>query len=250
MTRADGVCILIAATLHAAVAFVFLRARPQPRGRSPVEFDIRRRPDPVRPPSPVAPGTPEPVRPPLPRKLVRAPSTPPAPNRTPPAAPPPAPAPPPRPVFGVSMDSTTDRPSSFSVPTGNTTMIDPAQSALRDGVPDALPAARPGDATAPPGVLSIKNLPEVDTEACGRSIRYPKEAQELGVEGDVRLSVSLDERGHVLSVRVLSGLGHGLDAEAVRALTHHCRFTPAIGSDGRPLPFVIAPYVFHFEIPR
>jgi len=148
------------------------------------------------------------------------------------------------------MDSTTSGPSSFSVPMGNTAMIDPAQSAPHDGAAGALPAARASDTGEPAGILSIKDLPEVDTEACGRAIHYPKEAQELGIEGDVRLSVSLDERGRVLSVRVLSGLGHGLDAEAVRALTQHCHFTPAVGSDGRPLPFVIAPYVFHFEIPR
>jgi protein TonB len=245
VTRADGVSILIAAALHAAVAVAFLRARPQPRGRSPVEFDIRKRPEAVRPPlTPPAPGVPERTRP-APRKLVRAPSAPPPPNRTPP---PPVAAPPPRPVFGVSMDSTTSGPSSFSVPMGNTTMIDPSRSAPHDGVPGALPAARPS--AAPPGVLSVKVLPEVDSEECGRGVPYPKEARELGIEGEVRLSVSLDERGQVVSAKVLSGLGHGLDAEAIRAIEHHCKFKPAIGSDGQPLPFVIAPYVFHFEIPR
>jgi protein TonB len=245
ITRADVVCILIAAALHAALAVSFLRARSQPRGRSPVEFDIRKRPEAVRPPlTPPAPGVPERARP-VPRKLVRAPSAPPSPNRTPPAAPA---APPPRPVFGVSMDSTTSGPSSFSVPMGNTTMIDPSQSAPHDGAPGALPAARA--AAAPTGVLSVRVLPEVDAEECSRGVPYPKEAQELGIEGDVRLSVSLDERGRVVAATVLSGLGHGLDAEAVRALEHRCRFKPAIGSDGQPMPFVIAPYVFHFEIPR
>jgi TonB family protein len=151
-------------------------------------------------------------------------------------------------VFGVSMDSTTSSPSSFSVPMGNTTMIDPSQSAPHDGVPGALPPARP--AAAPPGVLTVKVLPEVDSDECGRGVPYPKEARELGIEGDVRLSVSLDERGRVVAATVLSGLGHGLDALAVRALEHRCHFKPAIGSDGQPMPFVIAPYVFHFEIPR
>jgi protein TonB len=127
-------------------------------------------------------------------------------------------------------------------------MIDPSHSAPHDGAPGALPAARA--AAAPLGVLSVQVLPEVDAEECSRGVPYPKEARELGIEGDVRLSVSLDERGHVVAVKVLSGLGHGLDAEALRAIEHRCRFKPAIGSDGQPIPFVIAPYVFHFEIPR
>jgi protein TonB len=245
VTRADGLFLLIAAGLHAALAFALLRPKPQPRGRSPVEFDIRKRAEPPRPPStPPMVAAPERVRP-APRKIVRAPSAPPPPNRT---APPPVAAPPPKPVFGISMDSTTSGPSSFSVPMGNTTMIDPSQSAPHDGVPGALPPARP--AAAPPGVLTVKVLPEVDSEECGRGVPYPKEARELGIEGDVRLSISLDEHGHVVSARVLSGLGHGLDAEAIRAIEHHCKFKPAIGSDGLPVPFVIAPYVFHFEIPR
>ncbi len=86
--------------------------------------------------------------------------------------------------------------------------------------------------------------------ACGRSVGYPKEAQALGIEGAVRLRVSLDEKGRVVEAKVLSGLGHGLDSAAVDALLHHCHFTPAVGSDGRPVPYVIDPYVFHFEIAR
>jgi TonB family protein len=151
-------------------------------------------------------------------------------------------------VFGVSMDSTTSGPSSFSVSMGNTTVLDPAESGSHDGTPGALPPARATG--APAGVLSVRELPEVDAEQCGRGVSYPKEAQELGIQGDVRLRVSLDERGRVVEATVLSGLGHGLDAEAVRALQHRCRFKPAIGSDGQPVPFVIVPYVFHFEIPR
>jgi len=96
----------------------------------------------------------------------------------------------------------------------------------------------------------VTTMPEIDTEACGRTVAYPPEAAALGIEGAVRLRVELDERGRVVDVKVLSGLGHGLDREAVEALKHRCKFSPAIASDGRPVPFVIDPYVFHFEIPR
>jgi TonB family protein len=75
-------------------------------------------------------------------------------------------------------------------------------------------------------------------------------ARTLGIEGDVKLRVSLDASGSVTSVKVISGLGHGLDAEAVEAIKHRCKFTAAIATDGHAVPFVITPYVFHFEIPR
>jgi protein TonB len=93
-------------------------------------------------------------------------------------------------------------------------------------------------------------MPQIDTEACGRTITYPKDAEQNGIEGKVRLRVALDERGRVSSVRVLSGLGHGLDQAAVDALRHKCRFKPALARGGHPVPFVIESYTFTFELPR
>jgi len=93
-------------------------------------------------------------------------------------------------------------------------------------------------------------MPEIDTDACGRTIVYPPEAEQAGVEGDVRLRVTLSSEGHVDNVRVLTGLGHGLDREAIEALRHRCRFSPAIGKSGKPVAFVIQSYTFHFELPR
>ena len=98
--------------------------------------------------------------------------------------------------------------------------------------------------------LEIKMMPEIDTDACGKTITYPDDATKNGVEGDVRLRVTLDDRGRVRAARVLSGLGHGLDQAAVEALTHRCHFTPAIAKDGRAVPFVVESYTFHFELPR
>jgi protein TonB len=93
-------------------------------------------------------------------------------------------------------------------------------------------------------------MPEIDTDACGRTISYPDEATQAGIEGDVRLRVSLSPEGRVYAVRVLSGLGHGLDRAAMEALKHRCRFSPAIGRGGKPVAFVIQSYTFHFQLPR
>lgn len=59
---------------------------------------------------------------------------------------------------------------------------------------------------------------------------YTSEARRLQVEGEVLLQVMFAANGHV---RVLRGLGHGLDEAAARA-AEKIRFTPA-QRDGRPV---------------
>ena len=198
----------------------------------------------------VVPPPPPPERKAIPKKIkvVEPPPTPPPPNAKPPPEPPKEP---PKPVFGVTMSSTTEGDSSVSVPVGNTTMIDPAKSGKGPAVPlPTAPPAPPKPSYAPVSELYIKTRPDIDGEACGRSVPYPAEAEQLGVEGDVKLRVELDEKGHVHGIKVLSGLGHGLDQAATFALTHRCKFTPAIATDGKPVAYVIPSYVFHFELPR
>jgi TonB family protein len=147
------------------------------------------------------------------------------------------------------MDSPDDLSNGPSLPRGNTTAIDPGRSAPHDGgTPKPLARAVGGRGWGE--LPSIKAEPEIDTEACGRMIHYPKEAIESGIEGDVKLRVTLDETGRVKEVKVLRGLGHGLDQEAVAALRQRCRFAPAIATDGRAVPYIVEPYIFHFEIPR
>ena len=55
---------------------------------------------------------------------------------------------------------------------------------------------------------------------------YTREARELGVEGEVLLQVVFASNGCVQVLRVVRGLGHGLDEEAVRA-AEGIRFSPA-----------------------
>jgi len=260
-TRADLVAAILALALHAGLGYELWRIPPGPtRPPSLVEVEFRETPRelPKIVPPPVV-GERTPARAPpvpgataAPRKAVVAKASRPTVAvrhemaSPPPAALPPAPAPAERPVFGFTMDSTVGE--SPAVPVGDSSGVDAPPGAGPPAGPSKAGAAH--GTNAPRATLAITSMPEVDTEACGRAVHYPPEAAALGIEGSVRLRVELDEHGQVLDVRVLSGLGHGLDQEAVEALKHRCRFTPAIASDGRPVPFVIDPYVFHFEIPR
>jgi periplasmic protein TonB len=258
LSRIDIIAAFSALALHAGIAYGLAKMpiRETPKN-TVVEVDVRKKVLPPEPPKLTPPEPPKPPEPEPPKKVVMKqknivtppPSTPP-PNATPPKEPP---AEPPKPVFGVTMSSTTEGDSSFSVPVGNTTMIDPSKSAKTTGPVAPLPAAPAGPAKAeykPVSELYIKTMPDIDSDACGKTIQYPAEAEQLGIEGDVKLRVSLDEKGHVHDVKVLSGLGHGLDQAAMHALKHKCRFSPAIATDGKAVPYVIPAYVFHFEIPR
>lgn len=61
---------------------------------------------------------------------------------------------------------------------------------------------------------------------------YTEEARKMRVEGEVLLEVVLEATGHVRVLRVVRGLGHGLDESAVRA-AQQISFKPAL-RDGQP----------------
>jgi len=226
--------------------------------KRPIEVEFRSpEPPPAPPPPPIAAPVPPPPAPRVsPRPIARkvAINTPARPTPIP-AAPilPSAPEPTKRaaapPVYGIAMESPTDASSAVAAPRGGSGLGVTAGGSRHGVVGGAVGGTGSGPA-APAAELSIKKMPEVDTDACGRSIHYPPEAERAGIEGKIRLRVALDARGQVTSARVLRGIGHGLDQAAVEALTHRCRFTPAIANDGRPVPFVIESYTFAFELPR
>ncbi len=254
MAKVDLIAVTVALAAHATLAFGLSHLRPpEPKRSSTVEFEVRKAPPP--PPPVIIPEPEKPPEPPPPeRKIVvkksPEPFVPPPPSNAPPPKEPPKE--PPKPVFGVSMSSTTEGDSSVAVPVGNTTMIDPSKSAK--GVPvvplPAAPVARAVPAYAPISELDLKRAPDIDSDACGQSVPYPQEAEQLGIEGTVHLRIELDEKGHVHDLRVIGGPGHGLERAASFALKYKCKFTPAIASDGKPAAYVIQDYKFNFELPK
>jgi TonB family protein len=55
---------------------------------------------------------------------------------------------------------------------------------------------------------------------------YTSEARQRKIEGDVELDVEFSATGHVHVIRVLQGLGYGLDEAAIKA-AENIRFAPA-----------------------
>jgi len=93
-----------------------------------------------------------------------------------------------------------------------------------------------GDVPAPP---TVRSRP---AEAAARAVPaeilskptpiYTSEARGLRIEGEVLLEVVLEASGNLRVVRVVRGLGHGLDDNAVKA-AEQIRFKPAM-RDGQP----------------
>ncbi len=71
---------------------------------------------------------------------------------------------------------------------------------------------------------------------------YTEEARRLKLEGEVLLEVVFGATGQVRVIRIIRGLGHGLDESAVRA-AQQIRYKPAL-SNGRPADF---PATVHIE---
>jgi protein TonB len=130
----------------------------------------------------------------------------------------------------------------------------PNEAAAMDALPDfglsltggvsggglALPAG-PSQPTRPaPGPVVRKALaaaPPTSALGCAEPANKPKprsvpqpaytaDARTAGVEGKVRIQLTVDESGRVVDVRVLQGLGHGLD-EAALAAARQAQFEPA-----------------------
>jgi TonB family protein len=78
---------------------------------------------------------------------------------------------------------------------------------------------RPGGPVARPKVAPVEILSKP-------APTYTEEARELHIEGEVLIQVVFTSTAEVRVVRVLKGLGHGLDEAAVQA-AQKIRFTPA-----------------------
>ena len=200
-------------TVHMA-AFGGLNAMKKPEPEKHTVAVMVASPKPKAKPKP--PEPPKPIE--APKELLQHPTV----QR---AAPKPAPAaaPPPDPVaaahpalaampdFGINLSGGLGGPGGIAVPTGGGATPAAVQPKAKEKV---LGAAAERAAVA--GDDCAEDLVKAKPQGFVKPT-YTDDARAAGIEGRVRVEVSLDETGHVLSARVVSGLGHGLDESAIDA---------------------------------
>jgi protein TonB len=139
------------------------------------------------------------------------------------------------PVFGVTMESTSQAGSGPSIPIGNS---GGAVGAGDDGVEHG-GGAKGAMAPVPAYQVTAMPLPQ------GRCVgKYTDEAKRAAIEGTVILDLTVSETGRPRDIRVVSGLGHGLTEAAIAALKD-CRFSPG-EKDGMPVPVRVRGFKIRF----
>jgi protein TonB len=194
--------------------------------------ELKPEPPPHQPVRPIAAVSPKVTRSPPPSAQL----PPPPPNSPPPPdAPPPAKAPI---RIGISMESTTTS-GAMAAPVGNT-----LYGKMPDQAPDPA-SVKPyrADSYAPPS--EVTTLPEPIDVSISKQ-EYPEEARKLGVEGEVKLRLLIDESGRVREARLIKEPGHGLGDAAIRSALRF-RFRPARRGE-QPVATMI-PFTVRYELP-
>lgn len=177
---------------------------------------------PPKQPPPPAKIDPPPRKPEPPARERRAAAPKPAEAAPPPDAPPPPAAPiSDLPDFGVSLSGGVDG-TGIALPVGGSTKAAP-RLANAAAAPKRLQPA----AAAPPALDPCQDPP---AKPKPKSVPQPagtEAARAAGVEGKVRVQLTVDENGRVVDVKLLQGLGYGLD-EAALAAARQAEFEPAV----------------------
>jgi protein TonB len=134
------------------------------------------------------------------------------------------------PVFGVTMESTSQAGTGPAMPVGNTTRPAPTS-----------PGSTVKPLAEPVAAVEVTRMPMPLGRCSGK---YTDEARAASVEGVVVLDLVVDERGHARDITVVEGLPHGLTQAAIAALTA-CSFTPG-EKDGKPVPVRVRRFKIRF----
>ena len=59
-----------------------------------------------------------------------------------------------------------------------------------------------------------------------KNLKYPRQAQRMGIEGGVFLSFIVDKQGVISDIKVMRGIGGGCDEEAIRVLKASPKWAP------------------------
>jgi protein TonB len=136
------------------------------------------------------------------------------------------------PVFGVTMDSTSQG-GSTAVSVGNTLKPEAGAGSGAAVKPLATPVA----------AYEVTKMPLPQGRCFGK---YTEDAKAAGIEGRVVFDLIVGEDGRVRDIQLVEGLGHGLTEAATKAL-RDCRFSPG-EKDGKPVPVKIRGFKITFVL--
>ena len=63
-------------------------------------------------------------------------------------------------------------------------------------------------------------------EYLGKELKYPRQAQRMGIEGRVFVQFVVERDGSLTDIQVVKGIGAGCDEEAVRVLKNSPKWKP------------------------
>jgi TonB family protein len=201
-------------------------------------------PPPVRAPEPVKPPEPAPPETPKPRAAAVQPVAPPPPSEPPPPAP--APAPDPGGAPTVSMPDLGPAATGVAVAPGPVNTGKVGRGGTGTGTGSGAGAGA-DPVPVPMSVASIKTLARAKGDY-DYTKDYPAEARQLGIEGDIRVRLTVDDKGKVKAAVLLNRLGHGLD-EMAMAHAQRIEFEPARDTDDHPVSSFVV-WTFHMILPK
>jgi periplasmic protein TonB len=186
--------------------------------------------------------------PPEPRPQVRPTALPPQTTELPPAS-----DPDPSPAGGAPVVAMPDiAPAAHGVPVarGPRTTGAVGRGGTGTGTGSGTGGGAAADPVQPVSVATIKTraLPKGDFSYFDASKDYPPEARQLGIEGQIRVRLIVDEHGKVGSAVLLNKLGHGLD-ELALTRARSIEFEPARDTEDRPVRSVVV-WTFNMTLPK
>jgi protein TonB len=215
--------------LHAGVAFALVRIEPEPlheatsvtvvEVKKPKTEQAKPEPEPPPPPPVVQKTVPVKKAAPAPAPVPEAPAPVEAPSEAASATPPP--------MFGLTLSGGVGAGGGgIAVPQGDSLSAPQGPRVSRTAQPKALLAKKDRASDLPSDTECLEALVKPKPIAIPQPT-YADRAREAGVQGKVRVELTVDETGTVVETRVLEGLGYGLDEAALEA-AKAARFEPAL----------------------
>jgi TonB family protein len=113
--------------------------------------------------------------------------------------------------------------------------VNPPSTPAPARAPVAAPTSAPVQVPGAPGeIFTVGNGVSAPVVIYSTQPVFPEEAREAKLQGEIRLSVVVDEDGLPTQIKVTEGLGMGLDEAAIEAI-HQWRFRPGM-KEGQPVP--------------